>query len=131
MRVSIVLLCVQLAIFALRFIYNACFELRDPFVQPEGYLRVKNGMKGWHVWTSLFCVIALWVNGWYLFGLLLVVAQYVALHFLRFFNYRRAVQAIAESRYPTGDYVLSGDIAERERVAMSIVNEERERGLRV
>jgi hypothetical protein len=44
--ISIVLLCLQVAIFALRFIYSAIFELRDPWTQPEGYGLCEEGVEG-------------------------------------------------------------------------------------
>jgi len=126
--ITIVLLCVQLFGFFVRFLYSAVFGLRDRIQQPLRYSEVKRGLWNWYFWTSIPCILALWVNGRYFFGIGLVACQLVLFHLLSFFNYRRAVIGIAESRDSDGRYVLEGDITQRERMAASIVNIEREKG---
>jgi len=70
----------------------------------------------------------MWINGRYFFGIGLVACQLILFHFRTFLNYRRAVIGIAESRDSNGRYILEGDIGQREKIAMSIVNTERENG---
>lgn len=128
--VAITILCLQLFLFLIRFLYSAMFGLRNSLQQPLRYSEVKRRLWNWYFWTSIICVLALWANGRYFFGIGLVACQFLLFHLLNFINYRRAVTGIAETRDPSGQYVLEGDIAQREEAAMGIVKLERENGVR-
>jgi hypothetical protein len=126
--ISILLLCVQLFGFAVRFLYSAVFGLRDRSQQPLSYSEVRRGLWNWYFWASIICILALWVNGRYFLGIGLVACQLLLFHLRSFLNYRRAVIGIAEARDSNGRYLLEGNIAQRERTAMSIVDFERKNG---
>ena len=126
--ITILLLCIQLFIFVLRFIYSAVFGLRDRIQQPLRYSEVRRGLWNWYFWTSIICILALWINGRYFLGIGLVACQLLLFHLRSFLNYRRAVIRIAEAKDSNGIYVLEGDIAQRERTAVSITDFERKNG---
>lgn len=127
---TIVFISAQLLVFAMRFVYAAKYGLRTRLDQPLHYFRVREALTNTYVWLSLACVVVMWMDGRYFVGLSLVVCQFVISHILGFFNYRRAVIGIAEWRDSEGNYLIPGDIAEREKRAMSIVNSEEENGER-